>query len=413
MDLARTLGDRLPVATRPDHRDDLFALVGVALEQVDPERSVAIALTEERPNTPITVLALGKAAPAMTRGAAQALGSEFPSCIVVSDHIEEVPPGTELIVSSHPVPDRASLRAGEILLRAAAESRDPVLLLLSGGGSALAEVPASGVDLEAVAGTYSLMLRAGVPIQAANTVRTHLSRFKGGRLALAARSPVLTLVASDVGSDPRWVASGPTATCRTSPADAVAVLEQYDLVDRVHPSIRAHLAGTEAPPPLTREDLRLIADGSQAAGAMAQAGSLPIRLLTTALDGEASDAARLALSSTPPGEIGVLAGETTVTVGGRGRGGRNQEAALAAAIALEGEEAGFLSFATDGIDGPTDAAGAYVDGATAARIRAAGVDPVAALSDNNSHFALDAAGALIRCGPTGVNVADLWLVDRR
>ena len=152
---------------------------------------------------------------------------------------------------------------------------------------------------------------------------------------------------------------------------------------------------------------------AEAVAAEAARRGIPARLVTTDLRGEASTAAVEALSTTPPGEVGILAGETTVTVRGPGRGGRNQEAALAAAIALDGRDGRFVSFGTDGIDGPTDGAGGYVDGATAFRIRDGGIDPDRALADNDSHAALAAASALIRCGPTGVNVADLWLVDRR
>lgn len=388
-------------------------LVATGLAAVDPERTVARQLEIDPPPGTVTVLALGKAAPAMIRGAARVLGSSITDALVISDHHEPVPAGAELLVSSHPVPDASSLRAGQSLLARATTTRNPILALLSGGGSALAEVPAAGLSLEVVAETYNVLLRAGVPVEDANTVRIHLSRLKGGRLALASSQPIRTLALSDVRGDPAAVASGPTVACRSTPADAISVLEAHGLLGRVPAPVLSHLAAAEAPPPPPHEDLRVVADGATAGRAMASARRLPTRLISTELAGAAAVQAVAALSATPPGSIGILTGEATVTVRGRGRGGRNQEAALAAAIELEGTDDSFLAFASDGVDGPTDAAGAYVDGTTAARIAAAGIEPREALANNDSYTALDAAGALIRCGPTGVNVADLWLVDRR
>jgi len=404
-------------ASDPERLRELMSLLDAALGAVDPEEAVRGFLESEPPaGERITVVALGKAAPAMARGAAAALGGRVRRLVVVSDHTEPVPPGAELLVGSHPVPTEASVEAGRRLLAAAAEAADHVVFLVSGGGSALAEVPRPGLSLADLAAAYEKMLLSGVPIEETNTVRAHLSALKGGRLAAAASAPTTTVVVSDVGSRIELVASGPTLRCASTPAEALAVLDRHDLIDELPVSIRRVL--TDPPEAIDLPPGRVVVVGdcvvaAEAVAAEAERRGIPARLVTTDLRGEASTAAVEALSTTPPGEVGILAGETTVTVRGPGRGGRNQEAALAAAIALDGRDGRFVSFGTDGIDGPTDAAGGYVDGATAFRIRDGGIDPDRALADNDSHAALAAASALIRCGPTGVNVADLWLVDRR
>jgi glycerate 2-kinase len=405
------------VASEPDRLRELLSLVDAALDAVDPEEAVRRLLVDEPPpGERITVLALGKAAPAMSRGAARALGRRIGQFVVVSDHTEEVPDGAELMVGSHPVPTSASVDAGRRILAAASEPADHVLFLVSGGGSALAEVPREGLELSDLAAVYDLMLRGGVPIEETNCVRAHLSALKGGRLAAAASAPTTTLVVSDVGKRIELVASGPTVPCRSTPAEARAVLERHGLIGRLPTAVRRVLDGPADPPDIPPGRVVVAGDGALAAEALAADAArrgIPARVVTTELRGEASTAAVAALSAAPSGAVGIFAGETTVTVRGDGSGGRNQEAALAAALEVEGTGTRFLTFGTDGIDGPTDAAGGYIDGGTAARIRDGGIDPAIALAANDSHTALGAAHALVRCGPTGVNVADLWLVDRR
>ena len=410
----------LAAALAVDDRDRAARLLGVldtAMGAVDPEPATGATLPELGAlDPPVTIVALGKAAPAMARGMVAALaGTRIGPVVVVSDHHEEVPVGTEFHLGAHPVPDLASVAAGLRLLEVVGAAEGTVLVLVSGGGSSLAEVPAPGLDLADVSAVYRLVLRSGMPIEDANTIRAHLSSLKGGRLAGAAPGPVATVVLSDVADRPALIASGPTVRCSTSPADALAILDRHRLVDIIPPQVVAFLRDAPEPPTPPEGPVVVAADGARAAtaavGAARDAG-LRATVLTTHLRGRAVEAAQRALTSSPPDTLAVLAGETTVAVTGSGRGGRNQEAALAAAIAIEGGPVVFVALGTDGIDGPTDAAGAYVDGSTARRIRAAGIDPVAALADNDSHTALDAASALLRSGPTGVNVADLWLVDK-
>lgn len=402
-------------AERPPRLRDALELIQAALEAVDPEAATVRALDGLHLGFEnVTVVALGKAAPAMARGAARALDTRARSFLVVTDHDERVPEGTELIVSSHPLPDARSLTAGQRLLEVVRESEFPILFLISGGGSALAEVPERGLGLTDVAASYRAMLLANVGIDEANVVRAHISRIKGGRLAAAASSPVATILISDVGPHPHLVASGPTLPCTSDPHDALEVIHRHRL--DVPPAVIATLTEGLPAPRLPEAPVVMAADGQMAAEAAVEAGKrreLPAFLLTTSLHGEARGAMRAALSVSPIGEIAVLAGETTVEVRGDGRGGRNQEAALAAATEIAGTPWSVLTFGTDGIDGPTDAAGAYVDGATSHRLGAAGIDVDDALERNDSYSALGAVDALIRIGPTGANVADLWIVDRR
>lgn len=402
-------------ADQPARLRELLDLIDSALDAVDPEAATVRALDDlDFGSGGLTVIALGKAAPAMARGAVAALGEDAVRVVVVTDHHEALPDGAEEMITSHPVPDERSVAAGRRLLEVVAATSYPVLFLISGGGSALVEVPAPGLHLSDLIATYQVMLRANVSIEEANTVRAHLSRIKGGRLAAAARNPMATILISDVGPRPHLVASGPTLACPTTPSQALDVIHRHRL--EVPPAVETALTQAQPGPVLADTPVVIAADGATAAGAAVEAGrarQLPISLHTSSLNGEARTAMRLALTEVPAGEIAVLAGETTVEVRGDGRGGRNQEGALAAVEDLAGSPWSVLTFGTDGIDGPTDAAGAYVDGATRARLRSAGIDVDDALARNDSNPALAAVEALIRTGPTGANVADLWIIDRR
>lgn len=402
-------------ADQPNRLRELLDLIQSALDAVEPEATTVRALEGVALGSgEVTVVALGKAAPAMARGAVAALGGNAVQVVVVTDHHETLPGGAEEMISSHPVPDERSLAAGHRLLEVVAATPHPVLFLISGGGSALAEVPAAGLDLSDLIATYQAMLHANVSIEEANTVRAHLSRIKGGRLAAATGNPMATILISDVGPHPHLVASGPTQPCLTAPSQALDVIRRHRLV--VPPAVEAALSRAEPAPALADSPAVIAADGATAAAAAVEAGrarGLPVSLHTIALNGEARAAMRQALAEVPAGEVAVLAGETTVEVRGDGSGGRNQEAALAAVEDLAGSPWSVLTFGTDGIDGPTEAAGAYVDGSTHARLRSAGIDIADALARNDSNPALATVDALIRTGPTGANVADLWIIDRR
>ncbi len=349
-----------------------------------------------------------------------------------------LPARVQVIEAGHPVPDEAGHRGAAAMLELLAESasRDLVLVLLSGGGSALLPLPVPGVTLPELQATTELLLRSGATIAELNAVRKHLSRLKGGQLARAAApAPLVALILSDVVGDPLDViASGPTVPDPTTYADAWAVLGRYDLRSEVPATVSAHLraglAGErpETPKPgaalFEQVHNQLIGSNRQAALAAVETArrlGYPTLLLTTFMEGEAREVARVAAALAkglrrhgdplkPPACL-VWGGETTVTVRGAGKGGRNQELALAAAQALAGwEEIAIMALATDGTDGPTDAAGAVIDGSTVRRARELGLKPQAALDQNDAYPLLAATGDLLRLGPTGTNVNDLLVI---
>jgi hydroxypyruvate reductase len=351
--------------------------------------------------------------------------------------------------AGHPAADAHSEAAARAALELARRSGpdDLLLVLLSGGASALWGATAAGVPADDVRAVVGALQRAGADIAALNAVRKHLALLGGGRLAAAAGGDVVTFVLSDViGDDPSVIGSGPTAPDPTTHADAIRTLRAHGVWGRASGRVRTHLqdgaadAARETPKPrdpvFARTRLhRLggIADALAAARVAAQALGYEVTVRGSALAGEARDAGRLvaraAIGATRQGSPACVlwGGETTVTVRGRGTGGRNQELALAAALALdEGARIGalppdadlvVLSGGTDGIDGPTDAAGAWVTPRTVADARARGHDARRALDDNDAHrFFTGAradAGGLLRPGPTHTNVMDVQVVLAR
>jgi glycerate 2-kinase len=307
-----------------------------------------------------------------------------------------------------------------------------ILCLISGGGSALMTLPVEGVSLDEMRVLTDLLLRSGAPIQALNTVRKHLSQIAGGQLArLAQPATVIALILSDVvGSPLDVIASGPTVPDTSTFAEAVAVLDQYGIADRVPESIRRHLrAGAAGEIPDTPKTLPpmqnvIVADNAVAAQAAlerAEALGFHALLLSTFIEGEAREVAKvlaalakeIARSDRPVARPAcvILGGETTVTVRGSGKGGRNQELALAAALAIQGMENVIItSLATDGSDGPTDAAGGMVDGTTVTYGSKLGLSAQAALDQNDAYPYLAQVGALLITGPTNTNVNDLMVV---
>lgn len=399
----------------------------------------------------LALVAVGKAAVGMTAGALEALGpltGRLSSLIIVLPHGYpcDLPPtpapvtastlrrarvAPEVLFAGHPLPDEAGLSAARRVAQVIEGMReeDLCLLLLSGGGSSLLPLPAEGISLAEKAATTALLLGSGADIVQMNVVRKHLSAIKGGRLAERCKGSIEALVVSDVVGDRlSFIASGPTVSDPTTFTDALAVLSRFSLLDRVPASVRRHLEGGAAgktpdtPKRLPdRHRATIIASNriavDAAADEAASAGFKPL-VLTTSLSGEAREAGRFIASVAleaactgrpvqPPACV-VAGGETTVTLRGAGRGGRNQELALAAALGLEGVEGVLVaSFATDGREGNTDAAGGFASGRTAAAGRSAGLDPQACLASNDSHAFLSAAGDLIVTGPTGTNVNDI------
>ncbi len=382
----------------------------------------------------VLVLGAGKAGASMARTVEAMLGARVSEgFVVVKDGYRLPTARIELAEAGHPVPDGRGVAASARLLALAesATADDLVIFLVSGGGSALTPAPAPPVTLAEKQALTRLLLAAGATINELNAVRKHLSRFKGGLLARAAApATVLTLALSDVIGDPLDViASGPTAPDPSTYAGALAVLERRGVLDRTPRSIVERLrtgAGgkiAETPKAGDRvfERVTNLVIGNNALvvdAAAAEAERLGYRphVLTRSLQGEAREVARdlVARARGLPGPAALIAGgETTVTVQGRGRGGRCQEFALAAALALEaGDSLVVLAAGTDGTDGPTDAAGGLVDAGTVARSRAAGLDPARALADNDAHALLTATGDGVVTGPTNTNLLDLYLILR-
>ena len=340
--------------------------------------------------------------------------------------------------AGHPIPDErgvAGARQIAQLLEQATE-RDLVIALISGGGSALLTLPAEGISLAELQALTGILLRCGANINEINTLRKHLDQVKGGGLArLAHPAGVITLILSDVVGNPLDViGSGPTVPDTSSFADAYAVLERYGvvadapapIVARLRRGMAGQIAETLKPgdPRFARVHNLIVGSNRQAAEAAlaaARAAGFNPLLLTTFLQAEAREAGRmlaagareLADSDHPlPRPACIIAGgETTVTLRGSGRGGRNQELALAAVADLAGlPDLALVALATDGGDGPTDAAGAVVTGATLDRARALDLNPAAYLARNDAYSFFDALGDLLKPGPTETNVNDLAFV---
>lgn len=410
---ALAAGDVAPLVDRALRRD----VGGILDEGPSPRR--------------VVVVGGGKASGAMALAAERVLDAQIADgLVVVKDGYTAPTRRIRLAEAGHPVPDaRGQAAALEMLECVRTAGVDGlVLVLVSGGGSALTPAPAPPVTLAEKQETTRLLLAAGATINELNAVRKHLSLLKGGQLARAAApASVLALVLSDVVGDPLDViASGPTAPDRSTFAEALAVLERKQLLARVPVAVRERLAaGThgriqETPKPGDRlfERVHNLIVGNNALvvdAAAAEARRLGYRaeLLTRGLQGEARDVARDLVArarALPPRTCLIAGGETTVTVRGGGRGGRCQEFALAAALALGPEDdLVVLAAGTDGTDGPTDAAGGIVDAGTVARGERAGRTARAALDDNDAHTFLSAAGDLVVSGPTNTNLLDIYL----
>jgi glycerate-2-kinase len=390
----------------------------------------------------LAVVAVGKASAAMAVAASDILGPLVTEGCVIIPHgysTGHLPPVMQVFSSGHPVPDEKGLAAAHhaAVLAAGLGEKDTCLFLVSGGSSSLLPDPLPGVSLQDLVETTSLLLKCGAGIRELNAVRKHLSAIAGGRLAASCDGAVVTCAVSDVvGDDISVVGSGPTVPDPSTFSDALAVLARYELIGRVPGSVRAALehgrAGLidETPKALPdRHAAFVIASSAQAVDAASvqarKSGFAPF-VLTTTMSGEARDAGRLLASAAlearrfgrpaPAPACIIAAGETTVTVRGPGTGGRNQEIALAAALLLRDERGILLtSFATDGKEGNSDAAGAYASAATIAAGERAGLDAGSCLARNDANAFLAAAGDLIVTGPTGTNVNDISfvLVEKR
>nr|WP_240904342.1 glycerate kinase [Rhodobacter sp. SGA-6-6] len=399
-----------------------------AVEVADPMRSLAAHLPEKPPGR-VVVIGAGKASARM----AEAVESAWGPCegLVITRYGYGRPTrGVEIALAAHPVPDAAGAEATARMLELVSGlgEGDFVLALVSGGASALLCAPAEGVSLAEKQAVNAALLASGAPISAMNTLRKHLSRVKGGQLAAAAwPAKMLALIISDVpGDDPAFIGSGPTVGDATTPAEAEAILDRWQIGVPAHVRAALGRSGVVAPsdPRLARVENRIFAAPAQsleAAAEIARAEGVEVRSLGDALEGEAREVAaaqaRMALeiaAARRPGDAPVLllsGGELTVTRRGDGVGGPNAEFCLALALALEGA-AGIHALAcdTDGVDGAAEVAGAVVTPDTLALARAKGLDPAAALAANDAHGFFGRIGGQVVTGPTLTNVNDFRAV---
>lgn len=421
---------------------ELQEILDAALAAAEPGRALRRFLSAEGNRVRIGdesfeprrvfVLAVGKASGAMARVAGEVLGDALTGglCVVKSGH-EEPPSPFETVVAGHPEPDEGSVRAAERaeeFLEGLGEG-DLLLVLVSGGASALLADAAPGIGLEDLKRLNGALLRSGADIGEINTVRKHVSTLKGGNLVRrAAPARVVTLLLSDVvGDDPSSIGSGLTAPDPTKLQDVFEVLDRYAI--EPPQSVRDHLDEEHETPkpgdPAFEKLTNLVVGGgrltAQAAAKKARALGYEPLLLSTHFVGDARDVAGLHAaivkeileSGNPlPAPCALVSGgEATVVVRGEGTGGPNQEFALTLAVELDGIEGwAALAVDTDGHDGPTDAAGGLVTGETAAAIRQSGTNPQEALEDNHSYGALEAGNALLYTGPTSTNVNDLRVI---
>ena len=427
-------------------KGDALAIMREAIESADPYRAVRKSLKVEGGKLVVSgeefeikgriyLLAFGKAACAMARAAVDVLGAAVHKGVVLTKYgyAENCPRmgRIKVIEAGHPVPDGNSLLGAELGLELAEKvgPEDVLLVLISGGGSALFLLPEGGISLEDKIRTNELLLKSGATIYEINTVRKHISAVKGGKLAKRVRGTVISLILSDVVGDPlEAIASGPTVKDPTTFQDAFRILNLYGVWEKLPESVKKHIErGLSGKAEETlKEDLPnvhnfIVGSGTmacEAAERKAEGLGYNAVVLTTTLEGEAREVAvaigsiieEISRNNRPLKKPAVLiaGGEWTVTVGeGTGLGGPNQEFALSIARKIAGLNAVVLAVDTDGTDGPTDAAGGIVDGRTMSLLKEDGIDIEEALRRHDAYHALERVGALLRTGPTGTNVNSL------
>ena len=427
---------RFATATSQNHPHGvtLEALLAAATQAADPQQQIArtinvdatgitIGATRYTPSS-VVLLAVGKAALTMADAAMQRLGARVSHGLVIYKDDDGTPRHPQLVyhAAGHPVPDARSLAAGQRARQLVQQTsaNQLIVVLLSGGGSALMVDPLPGIDLVQMQQLTRDLLASGADINAINTIRRRIDLVKGGGLARAAgATPLVTLILSDVIGNPlAAIASGPTVANPDRALDAWQVVQQAGLTN-LAPTITTALTASLPPDYTSYATPLIIGDIRQAIAAAAQvaqqAGYTPI-ILSDTLNGEASEVGRtlghIAAYHVRHGQrVCLLAGgETTVTIRGNGLGGRNQELALGAALSIQNiPNLICAAYASDGGDGPSDAAGAVVDGNTIARAKAAGQDAHDALTRNDSYYFFDAIADLLKPGATGTNVNDLFV----
>lgn len=407
----------------PQDRDYLTRLFTAAVQAADP-RAALRAHLPARPKGRLVVIGAGKGAAQLAAAFEDLWDGPLQGVVVTRYGYGCATRAIRVIEAAHPVPDQAGMAASAALFDAVRGlgPDDLVVALICGGGSALLPCPPGGMTLEDEAGLNRALLASGAPISVMNAIRKQVSGIKGGRLAAACHpARVLSLVVSDVpGDDPAQVASGPTVPDRVSreEARAMAAAWRIDLPQKV----AAWLGGEDgcapdpADPVFDGHQVQVIASARLSLEAAAACSEIPAVILSDAIEGEARDVGRVhaaiarevAARNRPFARPVVIlsGGETTVTLRGKGRGGRNSEFLLALALAAEGVPFAALAADTDGIDGSESNAGAFADGASMARLRAMGLDPAALLAGNDAYSAFEALGDLFAPGPTGTNVND-------
>ena len=411
-----------------DPRPFLVSLFEAAVRAADPLEAIRAHLPA-RPKGRTVVVGAGKAASQMAAAFEKLWDGPCEGVVVARHGPVEQTERIRVLQSAHPVPDEAGLVGSQALLAAVQRltGDDLVIALISGGGSALLPAPPKGLTLADEIAVNKALLASGAPISAMNTVRTHVSRIKGGRLAMAAApARIVSLVVSDVpGDNPAFVASGPTVPDAGSAEEALRIVADYRmrLPDKVSKHLRSEAAAAPKPddPVFARNEVHVIASACvslEAAAAEAKRRGVEAVILSDQIEGEARDigkmhaalAREVALRDRPFAKPVVIlsGGETTVTItDGYGKGGRNSELLLSFALDIEGIDGiSALAADTDGIDGSEDNAGAFADGGTAGRIRKAASDPRSFLARHDAWSAFQAAGDLFAPGPTGTNVND-------
>ncbi|HEX9017299.1 MAG TPA: glycerate kinase [Chloroflexota bacterium] len=435
-----------------ERRKAALGILSAALAAADPGEAVKRFLKLEddrllvagrdydlREYDRVLVVGGGKAGSAMAAAVEEVLGSRVTAGVVNVKYGHVAPTRTIAIrEAAHPIPDEAGIAGTREMVELVdgAGPRDLVITVISGGGSALIDLPVDGVTLEHMKQLTNSLLRSGATINEINTIRKHLSLVKGGGIArLAAPATVISLILSDVVGNPLdMIASGPTVPDTTTFEDAWRVIEQYGLANEIPQPIRARLeAGLrgeipdtlkEGDPIFAKVQTVVVASNELAAEAAMESArqrGFNTILLSTFVEGEAREIGKLHAAVAkeiarygrplPRPACLISGGETTVTVRGEGKGGRNQEMALSAAIKIAGlADVMVLCAATDGSDGPTDATGAIAEGSTVARAREAGLDPADFLARNDAYHFFEVLGDLVKTGPTNTNVNDLAFV---
>lgn len=411
----------------PEKRAFLTSLFDAAVAAADPQKTI-FGFLPPRPKGRTVVIGAGKGVAQLARAFEQSWDGPIEGVVVTRYGYAVSCERIKVLEASHPLPDAAGLAAAKELLQMVSNltEDDLVVALVCGGGSALLPAPPAGLSLEDEIALNCALLASGVPIAAMNSIRKHVSRIKGGRLALAAApAKVVSLVVSDIpGDNPAFVASGPTIPDRSTCEDALAAIKRYriELPERIINHLQRKEA--EAPRPddkrFGKNEVHVIASARRSLEAAARAAEnhgIRAAILSDAMEGEAREAgkfhaalAREVATQRRPFDHPVVllsGGETTVTLRGNGKGGRNSEFLLSVALGIENLEGVYaLAADTDGIDGSEDNAGAFADGGTATRIRAMDRDPEMLLANNNAWTAFSLLGDLFAPGPTGTNVND-------